>query len=188
MKPGNVLRVSLFQHHEVVCDSFLMVYLPIISFLPWTERAARWRHWLPERLCRNRLLSGGHLIQFWVATQKAPYRHAAVGEVLRLQRVTGHRLKLHFTTVLAPFNGTNRLVSRVKICLIANVATWAKSMAALRTQKEEVRRSHSSHYGSHWKMFWWRQKPLKYQLLKCQVYLCFQGVKGPPFWYFIQCP
>lgn len=111
-KAWNVLRVSLFQHHKVVCDSFLMVYLSIISFLPWTERATRWHHWLPEWLCHNRLLSGGHLIQFWVATQKATYRHAAVGEVLRLQRVTGHHLKLHFTTVLAPFNGTNRLVSK----------------------------------------------------------------------------
>lgn len=37
-------------------------------------------------------------------------------------------------------------------------------------------------------MFWWKQKPLKYQLLKCQVYLCFQGVKQPPFWYFIKYP
>lgn len=125
MKPGNVLWVSLFQHQEVVCDSFLMVYLPIISFLPWTERAARWRRWLPERLCHNRLLSGGHLIQFWVTTQKAPYRLAAVGEVLRLQRVTGHHLKLHFTTVLAPFNRTNSLVSKnmsdSKCCYLGQV-------------------------------------------------------------------
>lgn len=31
-----MLRVSLFQHHEVVCDSFLVVYLSIISFLDGT--------------------------------------------------------------------------------------------------------------------------------------------------------
>lgn len=133
------------QHHEVVCDSFLLVYPSIISFLPWMERAARWRRWLPERLCRNRLLSSV-VIQFWVDTQSAPYTRRAEADGLRLRA----SIRDSFDSFLKE---KTDLAQKYKICPIAKRCSSGRVNGCFETQKNSG--PHIHHNTGHIKCFDW---------------------------------